>query len=179
MKYKNSKSRYGIVSMSFHWLIALLIIGLLSIGLYMVELPLGLEKIRFYGLHKEFGILVLMLASIRILWRISNIVPILPKHMPNWQKLAARLTHFLLYLLMFAMPITGWMLSSAAGFSVSFFGLFVLPDLVSTNQSTALFFTQVHKWLGFSLIGLIVMHAGAAFHHHFIYKDKILRRILP
>lgn len=179
MEIKNSKDRYGIIAISFHWIIALLIIGLLAVGIYMVYLPIGLEKIKLYGWHKEFGILVLMLVALRVAWRLSNIVPFLPSHIPSWQKLAARTVHFLLYVLMLAMPITGWLLSSAAGFPVSFFGLFILPDILSPNEDSRFLLTETHKWLGYGFIALIGLHAAAAFYHYFIFRDNIFRRMFP
>lgn len=179
MKIKNSKDKYGIIAIIFHWFMALLIIGMLSLGIYMVDLPVGLQKIKLYGVHKEFGVLVLMLVTLRVAWRLSNIVPFLPAHLPNWQKLAARMSHFLLYVLMFAMPMTGWLLSSAAGFPVSFFGLFLLPNLLSPNENLRFLFTETHKWLGFGFIALIGVHVAAVLQHYVMYRENILKRILP
>jgi len=179
MEFKNSEDRYGMIAITFHWVMALLIISLLALGLYMVDLPVGLEKIKLYGLHKEFGILVLMLVILRVSWRLSNIVPFLPAHLPDWQKLAARVSHFLLYVLMLAMPMTGWLLSSAAGFPVSFFGLFILPDFLSPNEYLRFLLSETHKWLGFGFIALIGVHAAAVLQHYVIYRENILKRILP
>lgn len=175
---RNTATRYGWVAILLHWSMALLIIGMLILGLYMTGLPVSLKKLKYYGWHKEWGTLVFMLAMLRILWRVGNPPPPLPAHMPTWQKWAAHSTHICMYLLMLLMPLTGWLLSSSAGFPVSFFGLFVLPDFVSANEAMRLLFTQMHKWLGYGLIALICAHVGAALQHHFIYKDDILRRIL-
>ena len=179
MQIKNTAGRYGSVAMLLHWLMALLLIGLLGLGLYMTGLPLGLQKLKFYGWHKEFGILVLMLVIARVAWRVLNITPILPTHMPTWERFAANSAHYVFYLLMFALPITGWMMSSASGLPVSFFGVFVLPDLVSQNDQLQMLFIEIHKWLGYGLITILCVHIAAALQHHFIYKDDILRRMLP
>lgn len=179
MRIKNSVDRYGIVTISFHWLIAVLIIALLALGIYMTNLSISLQKLKLYGWHKEYGILVLLLAIMRMAWRFANITPLLPDTMAPWEKLAARSVHFLFYFFMFAMPLTGWLISSAAGLSVSFFGIFVLPDLVSANSVLEHFFQFTHRWLGYALIALISAHIFAALQHHFFYKDDILRRILP
>ncbi|MGE3319510.1 MAG: cytochrome b [Candidatus Berkiella sp.] len=179
MQIKNTINRFGTVAILLHWVIAIIIIGLLGLGLYMVPLPMNLWKLKLYGWHKEFGILVLALAVIRVAWRLSNITPKLPEHLALWQKLAAQSVHFAFYLFMFAMPISGWMISSAAGLPVSFFGLFVLPDLVSSNEGMRLLLSEIHKWLGYGLILTIFAHVGAALQHHFIYKDDTLRRMLP
>jgi cytochrome b561 len=179
MYFKNTTQRYGIIAQLFHWIMALLLIGLLVIGLYMVGLPIGLKKLKLYGLHKEFGILILMLVMLRLLWRATNINPPLPISMPSWQKFAAISVHILFYILMFSLPITGWMLTSASGLPVSFFGLFVLPDLVLPNEHLRAILVEVHHWLAYGLIAALCGHVGAALQHHFIDKDDIFRRMLP
>jgi len=176
---KNTLGRYGLVTMILHWLMALIIIGLLIVGLYMVDLPFGMKRLRFYGWHKEFGILILMLVCIRLAWRMGNMTPPMPVEMPRWQHVAAVAVHYAFYFLMVALPITGWMISSASGLSVSFFGLFVLPDLITPNEHWRILLSQIHKWLAYGLIAAICGHMGAALLHHFYYKDDILRRMLP
>ncbi len=179
MKYKNTLEQYGLVATSFHWVIAVLIIAQLAVGLYMVDLPLEPSKFELYGLHKEFGTVVLILASLRVLWRWSNIVPPQLNYIPKWQAQAARLSHFLLYVSMFAMPLTGWIMSSAGGFPVSFFGLFVLPDLVSPNKELSSFFQETHAWIGYALIALITLHIAATVQHYVVYKENILKKMWP
>lgn len=176
MRIKNDHLHYGALTISLHWLIALLIIGMLSLGLYMVDLPIGVQKIKFYGWHKAFGTLVLALGIIRLLWRINNITPEL--NIPRWERLAARTMHWALYGFMLIMPITGWLMSSAAGFPVSFFGLFTLPDLIAPNEELRNFFGLAHEYLAYLLIAAIVIHIAAALKHHFIDKDDILRRMI-
>lgn len=177
MLIRNTESHYGSVTILLHWIMAILIIGLLILGLYMVPLPISREKLKFYRWHKEFGMLVLMLIVLRVAWRLSNITPSLAS-LPLWEKFAARSVHYAFYVFMFAMPISGWMMSSAAGFSVSFFGLFLLPDLVSPDENLRIALTEIHKWLGYLLIATLFLHVGASLKHHFINKDDILRRML-
>jgi cytochrome b561 len=179
MELKNTKTHFGMIAMLLHWLMALIMIGLIALGLYMVNLPISLQKLKMYGWHKEWGVFVLMLATLRLAWRFMNTTPSLPPHMPKWEQLAAHSMHYVFYGFMFALPITGWMLSSAAGLPVSFFGLFVLPDLISPSEHWRLLLTQVHKWLAYGLIAAICGHIGAALQHHFLNKDDILRRMLP
>lgn len=179
MRLRNTANRYGLIAISFHWAIAVLIIGMLALGLYMVDLPISLSKLRLYGWHKEFGILVLLLATLRISWRLSGQVPPLPGYMGWFQQTAAKLAHYAFYFFMFAMPITGWFMSSAAGVSVSFFGLLTLPDLVSANKELTSLLASIHGWMAWVLIALIAVHVSAALSHHFYYKDDILRRMLP
>ncbi len=177
MKIKNTVSRYGSVAIIFHWLMAVLLILLVAVGLYMTRIPVSLEKLKLYGWHKEWGLLALMLVMLRIVWRIGNTTPLLT-NLPVWERLAAHALHWSFYVLMFTLPITGWMLTSAAGLPPSFFGLWVLPELVSPNPHLQNLLTEIHKWLSYALILAFCGHVGAALKHHFINKDDILKRIL-
>lgn len=155
---------------------AILLIGLLAIGLYMTGLPIGLQKLQWYGRHKELGLLALMLVIVRLVWRLINITPSL--NIPQLERIAARAVHWAFYGFMFAMPITGWLVTSAAGLQPSFFGLFLFPNLIAPNQNLLPLLEEIHKWLGYGLIATIVLHVAAALKHHFIDKDDILRRML-
>lgn len=177
MLIKNTDEQFGIVAKIFHWLMAMIIIGLLALGIYMVDLPISLTKLKLYGWHKEYGLLILFLVMARIIWRLLNSNPRLS--LPLLEKLAARAVHWAFYFFMFAMPITGWLITSAAGLPASFFGLFVLPNLVSPNEELRLLFEEIHKWLGYGLIAVIILHISAALKHHFINKDDILKRMMP
>lgn len=179
MQIKNSLTRFGAVAMFLHWFIALIMIGLIILGLYMVGLPFSVQKLKLYGWHKEWGVLVLMLATVRLAWRFYNTTPALPPQMAKWEQLAAHGMHYVFYGFMFALPISGWMLSSASGLPVSFFGLFVLPDLIAASEASRQWLTLIHQWLGYGLIAAICGHMGAALQHHFINKDDIMRRMLP
>ena len=176
MQIKNADNRYGVIAILLHWVMAILLIGLLVLGLYMVAVPISLEKLKLYGWHKEYGMLALMLVMIRMVWRVANIIPSLS--LPLWEIIAARTVHWAFYGFMFAMPITGWIITSAAGLPVSFFGLFVFPNLVSPHPDLMQLFQEIHEWLGYGLIATIVLHTSAALKHHFINKDDILKRML-
>lgn len=176
MRLKNTENHFGIIAILLHWLMAVLLIGLLALGIYMVNLPISLQKLKMYGWHKEYGLLALALAMSRIVWRWVNVIPQLS--LPMFERLAARSVHYAFYVFMFAMPITGWLITSAAGLPVSFFGLFVLPNLISPNDEWRVLFQEVHKWIGYGLIATIVLHASAALKHHFINKDDILQRMI-
>lgn len=176
MRIKNTETNYGLIAILFHWIMAILIIGMLALGLYMSDLPRSLEKLKLYGWHKETGLLILFLVILRLMWRIINITPRLD--MPLWEKIAARVVHWAFYGFMIAMPITGWLLTSAAGLAPSFFGLFVMPTLIAPDKDLMQLFAEIHEWLAFSLIALIVLHVLAALKHFFIDKDNILQRML-
>lgn len=174
MATRGDVERYNLPAKLFHWLMAVLIIGLLCVGIYMADLPVGLDKLQLYGWHKSFGIIVLSLATLRLGWRVVSAVPPLPADLPGVLKLAARASHFVLYICMFAMPLSGWAMSNAAGFPVSVFGWFTLPDIAPPDKDLRNFYGSVHEWVGYGLIGLIALHAGAALWHHFVRKDGVL-----
>lgn len=179
MQIKNSENRYGAMAIVLHWVMAILMIGLLAEGLYMVRLSVSLQKLQLFGWHKEYGMLVLILVCLRLGWRFMNCVPALPNTIPHWQKIAARAAHWAFYVFMIAMPITGWLITSAAGLPVSFFGWIVFPDLIAPNENLRILFSELHEWLGYALIAVICLHTGAALKHHFIDKDNVLKGMLP
>lgn len=177
MKITNTENQYGIITILLHWVMAILLIGMVVLGLYMTALPVSLLKLKLYGWHKQFGILVLMLVMLRIVWRIANISPSLAA-LPWWESFAARSVHWAFYGFMLALPITGWLMTSAAGLAPSFFGLFVLPDLIAPNEGHRLLLAKIHQWLAYGLIATFCAHVGAALKHEFIDKDGIMRRML-
>lgn len=174
---KNTNDRFGIIAITLHWIMAFLLIGLVALGLYMTRIPISVQKLQYFGWHKEFGILALMLVTVRLAFRLSSLTPNL-NELPSYEIIAARLVHFLFYIFMFALPITGWLISSAAGLPVSFFGLFILPTLIAANEANQSFFAEIHEWLAYALIVTFILHVGAALKHYFINKDKILQRML-
>lgn len=181
-RFANTRHCYGIVAMALHWAMAGLIAGLVVLGLYMAQLPdVGFDKtkIRLVLLHKELGILALVLVTLRLAWRVGNRLPRLVAGLPEWQQVAARFVHLCLYALMFAQPLTGWVMSSATAIPVSFFGLFYLPDLVGYDEYLFRFLLAVHRWLGYALTLLVAVHVGAALEHHFLRRDETLRKMLP
>ncbi len=179
MPFRNTEHRYGHLAIFLHWVMAVIVIALLALGLWMVRLPMSLQKLKFFGWHKEYGIMVLMLVCVRLGWRVGNVVPRMPAHIAQFQKFAAHAMHYVLYFLLVAMPLTGWMISSAAGLPVSFFGWFVLPDLVAPSDNLMEWLELIHEWLGYACVAAITLHASAALQHHFYHKDDILRRMLP
>src|ERR1700736_5691420 len=178
----NTTDHYGAIAILFHWSMALIVIGLAALGLYMVTLPdvgFNTKKIMLILYHKEFGMLVLALLAARLAWRMTHILPQLVARLPDWQKIAARFVHLSFYALLFALPMTGCLMSSAAGIPVSFFGLFMLPDFVHRDYDLFQRNVAIHQWLGYVLILFIFVHAGAALRHHFVFKDDPFRRMLP
>jgi cytochrome b561 len=171
-------TRYSGVAITFHWLLALAIVGAFGVGLYMVDLPFSMSRLKLYNWHKWAGVTILGLSALRLLWRLSHRPPAdLPA--PAWQQRAAHGVHGLLYALFFAVPLAGWAYSSAAGFPIVWFGVLPLPDFVAPDKALAETLKQAHKWFAYGLAALVLAHVAAALKHHFIDKDGLLLRMLP
>ena len=177
MIFKNTENRFGLITILLHWTMAIMMMGLVALGLIMVRMSISVTKLQFYGWHKEWGMLALMFVIVRLTWRLRSINPSLDA-IPQWEELAARAVHWAFYFFMFALPITGWLITSSADLPVSFFGLFTFPNLISGNEANRILFSTIHEWLGYTLIATFCMHTGAALKHHFINKDNIMRRML-
>jgi cytochrome b561 len=173
------QERYTATAKLLHWLIALIILGLLPLGFYMSGLKLSPQKLQLYSWHKWAGVTVFLLVLVRILWRIGHRPPALPTHMKPYEQLAAHLGHFALYALMLAIPLSGWLMSSAKGFQTVWFGILPLPDLLAKDRDLGDTLLLVHQTLNFTLIAVLLGHIGAALKHHFMDRDEVLTRMLP
>lgn len=170
--------RYSPVAMAFHWLLALAIVASFGVGYYMSGLPFSPGRLKLYNWHKWAGVTILTLSALRLLWRLAHRPPAdLP--MPAWQARAAHLTHGLLYLLFFAVPLAGWGYSSAAGFPIVWFGVLPLPDFVPVDKGLAETLKLAHKFLAYGLATLVLAHLAGALKHHFLDRDGLLLRMLP
>ena len=170
---------YTKTAKGLHWLMAVLLFGLLALGFYMQDLPLSPQKLQFYSWHKWAGVTAFLLVLFRLAWRATHVPPALPASMPKLMQFAAHAGHFLLYALMLAIPLSGWLMSSAKGFQTVWFGLLSIPDLLDKNKELGNLLAQVHSALNFLFIAVLVSHIGAALKHHIIDKDDILTRMLP
>lgn len=179
MNTPNPRAEWPALSKALHWLIAALIFSMAWIGLTMGDLPNGPDKIATYALHKSLGISVLALMVVRIAWRLYAGAPSATANTPRAQRLAAHAIHGLLYLLLLAMPLTGWLLNSAAGFPLQWFGVINLPALTDANDALKDWATAAHVWLFWGLATLVLAHAGAALFHHLFQGDDTLARMLP
>lgn len=169
---------YTKTAITFHWLMAALLIANFALGLTMEEMELSPQKLQFVSWHKWAGITLLGLVTLRFLWRaFANRPVLLP--MAAWQRRLAKLTHFLMYLLLFALPISGWVMSSAGGFTVTYLGLFPLPDLVAKDKQLFEVLKDVHQILNYTLLGLVILHVLAVLKHQFIDRDATLARMVP
>jgi cytochrome b561 len=179
MSFRNTTRSWGSLSKALHWIIVLLIINQWVIAERADALPNGLAKLQVLAWHKSFGITILMLAAIRLVWRLLNPTPELTNETKPWERVLAKLSHLLLYALIFAMPLTGWMMSSARNFPVSWFKLFQLPDLVAPGEQTFHQMLDLHHLLFKVLVGVAVLHIAGALKHHFYDKNDVLKRMLP
>ncbi len=170
---------YTRTAIALHWLMAVMILGSFCVGIYMHDLPLSPTKLKIYSWHKWAGVSIALLLLLRIGWRLGHRPPASAAGMPHWQQLAAASTHHLLYLLMLAIPLSGWLMSSALGFQTVYFGVLPLPDLIGKNKELGELLKTVHMSLNFSMAALVMLHAAAALQHHFIDRDDTLTRMLP
>ena len=168
---------YTRTAKSLHWLMAVLLIGLLALGFYMHDQPLSPEKLKLYAWHKWAGVSAFLLVLVRLAWRIGHPPPALPASMSRPMQLAAHAGHGLLYVLMIAIPLTGWLMSSAKGFQTVWFGVLPIPDLLGKDKETGELLALVHKSLNLLFVAVILGHVGAALKHHFIDKDGLLDRM--
>jgi cytochrome b561 len=179
MSFRNTATRWGHIAQLLHWLIVILIIIQVISGLTAVDLPLGMKKLALLARHKSFGITILGLAVLRLVWRSANPTPGLPAGLKPYERVLAHVTHWGLYVLLFALPLSGWLMSSARGFPVSWFGQAQLPDLVAKNQALYDAMLQTHHVLVWLLGAVVLLHVAAALKHHFVLKDDVLKRMLP
>lgn len=161
-----------------HWLMAILILAMVFIGIGMVSTVSDRHN-WLLSLHKPLGITILVLACIRLVWRLRHPPPPLPGDLPRMQRLAAIASHWLLYALMFALPLSGWLFNSTAGYPLQYFGLFNLPKLAARNEELAQLTRTLHETGFWVLLALVLAHAAAAFYHHLFQNDATLTRMLP
>lgn len=180
MTLKNTADRWGPISQLLHWLIVALILLLAVVGLVMVELPKSPRYFWVYDLHKSAGVTVLALVAIRILWRWYAGAPRPIPGTPHWQERIAGITHWLLYAMTIAVPLSGWLFDSVSGLRpMRWFGLFKMPKLAAPDQSLQPVMRDWHEWLFWVLVALVAVHAAAALYHHLFQHDTTLSRMLP
>src|SRR6185369_317389 len=144
---RNGADSWGVVAKSFHWLMAVLILAQISLGILAVNMQMSPGKIQLFVWHKSLGVLLLALVALRLLWRLADTPPALPADLPAWERAAARGGHWLLYALMIALPVTGWVVNSAANVPFRVFWLFPLPAIVAPDEATAEIFALLHDGL--------------------------------
>jgi len=184
--WRNSRLRFGWVAMGFHWLMAAGILFTFGLGLYMTALEVGPEQFALYQLHKSLGVTILLLAVLRLLWRLVNPVPPLPPGMAGWERGLAHVSHYGLYVLMVLVPVIGWCVVSVSplGLPTFLYNQVEWPHLpffagVADKAAAEASFAQAHEVMAWLLAFLFFLHVAGALKHHFIAKDDTLRRMLP
>ncbi len=178
MSLKNTESTYGSVSKVLHWMLFLLITGMLIIGALMGELPKPL-RMDVYTIHKSIGLCILALMIFRVIWMLINPKPILPVTTPRWQVIGAHAVQGLLYLLLLVAPLSGWLMSTASNHVPKFFWGFAVPmPWVPLNKPLAELASSLHELFAWTILVLLLLHIGAALKHHYMNKDDVLRRML-
>ena len=174
--WRNTLNNYGWISIGLHWLVAIAVIGLFGLGLWMVELTYYDPWYqRAPNLHKSMGVLLFFVMLARLAWHLGNARPRLSG--APWEQRAARLVHGLLYLLLYALMVSGYLISTADGRAIDVFGLFRIPATLTGKQQEDIA-GVVHEFLAYGVIALATLHALAALKHHFIDRDNTLKRML-
>ncbi|MHA7925635.1 MAG: cytochrome b [Marinobacter sp.] len=179
MKIRNTSANYGLVAIIIHWLVALVVFGLFGLGYWMVELSYYDDWYRRApDIHRSIGILLLMVMIFRVVWRAANVSPEpLPGH-TRWEVRSARMAHFLLYVLIFVAMVSGYLISTADGSSISVFDWFEVPSVTGQIKGMEDTAGTVHYWATWAIVGLAAVHAAGAFKHHLFDRDRTLRRML-
>lgn len=175
----NTANGYGWMSRLLHWVMALAIIGMLGLGTLLARMEPSFANLWLFGLHKSIGISLLVAVVLRTVWhRVSPPPAPLTDRIPMWQQLAARLVHRSMYLLLFIVPVTGWVASAATGIDVVIFGRIILPAIVPPSELLDHIFFVAHSILTKVLAGLVVLHITGALHRHLVHRDRTLRRMI-
>ena len=170
--------RYTRTAITLHWGLLLLLLGAFGLGLYMTELPNGIQKLKLYNWHKWAGATFLALSLLRLAWRLTHAPPP-PPPMPDWQRRAAAGVQVAMYVMFFVVPLVGWAYSSAVGYPLVWFGVLPLPDWVPQDRELARAIKPWHERAAWLLALLIALHVAAALKHHFLDRDGLLRRMAP
>lgn len=179
MQLRNTARSWGLVSQLLHWVIVGLIAWMAWLGLSMVDMPPTPAKINTYALHKSVGLTLLALVVVRVIWRLLAGAPAPVAGTPTWQSRIASLTHVALYVLLLAIPLSGWLFNSASGYPLQWFKQFNVPALSGHDEALASLAHNLHEWGFWLLIALVAAHACAALYHHLFQGDDTLRRMLP
>lgn len=163
----------------FHWLVAALILVQLALGVAAVTWGLSPTKLNLFVWHKSTGLLILALVVLRLLWRLGHAAPALPADTPAWERAAAHASHFVLYVLLIALPLSGWVIASASGIPFRIFWRIPLPSIADVDKQVADAAASVHFALLVLLLAVLVIHIGAALRHHYVKRNDVLLRMLP
>jgi cytochrome b561 len=179
MDTADTPKKYGRVAVALHWIVAACLVFSVTLGLIIGNVEESEATERVLAVHKSFGITIFVLVCIRLGWRLTHPAPPLPATMPAYQRLAAELTHGLLYVTLLAMPVAGYIAVAARGRETRFFGLFEVPQWAPLSRILSQNATTVHVYGQYVLYALLAAHIGAALYHRFVLKDDVLARMWP
>jgi len=171
--------QFSFATRFFHWSIAALLLVQIPLAWYMIDLPFSPDKLSNYALHKSFGMVLFSLAVLRLIWAVVGKRPPLPPETKRYEKILAKATQGLLYLLVIVMPVTGWLMSSAANVPVTLFSTVTLPSLVAPDKALMESMKNVHEMQSFALMTLVSFHVFAGLKHYFVDRDNVLQSMLP
>lgn len=177
MALKNSAAEWGLVAKTLHWLVAIGIFWLIWLGLSQADMPRGAEKTAIRATHASWALLVLLLMTARVIWRMASEVPGHPAGTPGWQRATATFVHWAIYIAVFTQLIAGAMATATGGNPLPFFDLFSIPLPIAEDRDAHHFWEEVHEFVWKPLAALILLHFGAAIYNHFVAKNDVLRRM--
>jgi cytochrome b561 len=175
----NSKHAWGTVAKSFHWLVAILILGQLVLGTIAVEARVSPLKLDLFVWHKSIGVSILLLVILRAVWRLTNPAPASSAKISVWEVRLAMVGHWLLYFLMVVVPLTGWWVSDTSRIPFRLFWTVPVPDLMAPDHNLSELAADVHGVLTKLLLAVVIVHIFAALRHHFMLRNDTLLRMLP
>ncbi|HSN51050.1 MAG TPA: cytochrome b [Woeseiaceae bacterium] len=178
MQLRNSTETWGAVARGFHWLVAALVLAQFVIGSIAEDMKLTPAKLDLFVWHKSIGVTVLVLAVLRLAWRLGNPPPAPPGGTPGWERRLAAVAHWLLYALIFAVPLSGWWVSDASRVPFKAFFLVPMPDFIATDRALQEAAAEVHEALTMTLLVVVIVHVAAALRHQLLLHDDVLRRML-
>ena len=168
---------YTRTAIAAHWLLGVLILGQISIGFYVADLPISIERLIWVSRHKALGVTILVLMLLRLGWRLTHSPGPYFRELPAWQSWLSRSVHWLLYILVVAVATSGWLFASASGLTVNWFGFFLVPDLIDKSKEWASVFKLIHSGAATTLGAALTIHISAALWHGFIKRDGVLKRM--
>lgn len=177
MMLRNTTDDWGSIARSLHWLIAALILLQYGLGWIAADMRVSPQKIEWFVWHKSVGITIFLLVILRIMWRISNPVPKPPAGTTRWQARLAWANHALLYVLLLAVPLTGWVVSDTSRIPFRFFRVLDVPDFLAANRVLSERMGEIHEALTAALLVVAALHVAAALWHHFLRRDDTLSRM--
>ena len=179
MTYGTRTDHYPTTSKLLHWLVAACVLTTAPVAIAMTRIGKGPTQDALYNLHKSLGVMIFVLMVLRFINRLAAGALAAEVEIAPWQKTVSSIVHALLYVLLLAMPIVGYIANSAYGATTPLFGVFELPGIIGKNEALAAQLFTIHRWAGWLVILLVLTHVSAALYHHFISRDAVLKRMLP